>query len=374
MGLMVQIGAGNIGRGLIAPIFNQNGYETVFLDVNQDLINQLNEEESYQVAYQNSNKIKNVNRFSAESSINNQNKINKLFVDADYVSISVGINVLETIADTLTEAIRFMIKNNYEKKIKIIAFENANRATTQLKSYITQRLTANEINEMNEYISFYDSTIDGVIPNINDDSLSLISENYYEVIIEGDNEIDLDEVHLVEDLEPYIYRKLFIVNMGHATLAWYGHLKGYEDIVECAKDQKVINLFNQTTEETLKVLIGLYPNEKSDLIKYQKVIWKRLIENPLSDDVDRIGRNPRVKLHKEERFLKPARMYADMYQKSPVYLLKSMSYGFKYLIDLENLVIKDLSDLRSLIIEVTQLKNSPELLNDLIEECKNIIL
>lgn len=39
---LVQFGAGNIGRSFIGQIFSQNGYEVVFIDLNQTLIQNLN--------------------------------------------------------------------------------------------------------------------------------------------------------------------------------------------------------------------------------------------------------------------------------------------------------------------------------------------
>ena len=35
----LHFGAGNIGRGFIAPVLQENDYEVVFVDVDKDLIN-----------------------------------------------------------------------------------------------------------------------------------------------------------------------------------------------------------------------------------------------------------------------------------------------------------------------------------------------
>ncbi len=47
----VIIGAGQTGRGFIAPILQENGYELVFLDKDQGLADRLKREGHYKVRY-----------------------------------------------------------------------------------------------------------------------------------------------------------------------------------------------------------------------------------------------------------------------------------------------------------------------------------
>ena len=51
MKLAIHFGAGNIGRGFIAPILQENNYEVVFVDVNKELIEQINLFQGYKVSY-----------------------------------------------------------------------------------------------------------------------------------------------------------------------------------------------------------------------------------------------------------------------------------------------------------------------------------
>ena len=49
----LHFGAGNIGRGFITPILQENGYEVALVDVDSDLVNKLNTEEKYSINFLN---------------------------------------------------------------------------------------------------------------------------------------------------------------------------------------------------------------------------------------------------------------------------------------------------------------------------------
>lgn len=367
MPLMVQLGAGNIGRGLIAPFFNDNRYDIAFIDVNQPLINLLNEKDQYSISYQGSTLIRKVVNFSAINSVNNQDAVNKLLLNADYVSVSVGMMVLESIASTLANTIRFFNMNDYKKELTIFAFENSNRASSKLREMIVAELVEAELDYLNEYIKFYDTAIDGVVPDVANDTLDLISENYYEIVIESDEPLNLKGAKWVEDLESYIYRKLFIVNMGHASLAWYGHYHGFEDVVDVTTQPKAVTLFEEATNESLKLLMGMFPNQKKELKQYRENIQIRFTKHPLSDNVQRIGRNPRMKLHKNERFLKPITLYNECFSEMPSNLIEAACYGFAYLISLEKLNLENEQELYDLVVNVTEFNDNNEIVTHLVE-------
>ena len=79
-------------------------------------------------------------------------------------------------------------------------------------------------------------------------------EPFSEWVIDQTNvkgtQIKLDGVLYVEDLLPYIERKLFSVNTGHATTAYTGKHFGYETIDQALEDEKVLQQLKAVLAET----------------------------------------------------------------------------------------------------------------------------
>lgn len=119
--------------------------------------------------------------------------------------------------------------------------------------------------------------------------------------------LKLKTVHYASDLQPYIERKLFSVNTGHATVAYTGKVLGYNTIGEAVKDEKVISQLEKTLAEIRSLLLSKWDFEEQELVDYHKKIVSRF-ENPyISDDIARVGRTPIRKLGYDERFIRPIR-------------------------------------------------------------------
>ncbi len=73
-------------------------------------------------------------------------------------------------------------------------------------------------------------------------------------------DLKLKTVDYVPDLEPYIERKLFSVNTGHATTAYTGKYLGYTTIGDAIKDPKVFNQAKGALAETRSLLLSEFKN------------------------------------------------------------------------------------------------------------------
>lgn len=108
-----------------------------------------------------------------------------------------------------------------------------------------------------QWIGFPDAAVDRIVPLQNMKIHFCSSWAFCEWVIDDTNrkakEIQLEGVHYVADLEPYIERKLFSVNTGHATVAYTGALLGYQTIDEAMQDALVVAQLKSVLQETGKL-------------------------------------------------------------------------------------------------------------------------
>ena len=110
----------------------------------------------------------------------------------------------------------------------------------------------------------------------------------------------------VDDLTPYIERKLFTVNTGHAAAAYYGHNRGKHTIHAALEDPEIREIVHESLAETSHLIVHKHGITAEDQKKYVEKIMTRISNPYLEDVVERVGRAPLRKLSRKERFVGPA--------------------------------------------------------------------
>ena len=92
----VVYGGGNIGRGFLGQLLYQSGFETVFVDVNQAMIDKLNADQSYPIKIVSNEKqeeivIQNVRAVTPDDAVDE-------IATADIIFTSAGVRVLPYVA------------------------------------------------------------------------------------------------------------------------------------------------------------------------------------------------------------------------------------------------------------------------------------
>lgn len=306
----VHFGAGNIGRGFIGQLLHQAGYEVIFIDVNNEIVDEINRKKSYNIRMAEEGEktllVKGVRAIHGQ----NEEEAAQAIAEADLVTTAVGPNILKYIAPVIAKGISLRIKQN-QSPLNVIACENMIGGSTQLKSHVYEALSEAEKESADRMVGFPDAAVDRIVPlQKHDDKLLVMVEQYYEWIV---NQAQIkgatpaiDGVTFVDDLTPYIERKLFTVNTGHAMIAYLGYVLGYETIDQAIRDEYVSRAARGALRESGDMLVAKHGFDKIEHERYIQKILSRF-ENPyISDEVTRVGRSPLRKLSPNDRLVSPA--------------------------------------------------------------------
>lgn len=305
---VVHFGAGNIGRGFIGALFSQSGYHVTFVDIADEVINQLNKEKTYLVKLATEQgEVTKIDHVSGLNNMTQETDVIEAIKTATYLTTAIGPNILPHIAPLIAKGITERVKVS-DEKIYIIACENQISSTDILKKFILEHLDEETKTAMQDKVSFFNSAVDRIVPIQNTKgSLDVLVESYYEWVVETKDTIPhVEGMTIVEELAPFIERKLFTVNTGHAVIAYLGYLANKTTIDETLADPEVLQQVKATLNETGAYLIKQYNLNPDEHEKYINKIIQRFKNPYLNDGVTRVGRSPIRKLGPEDRLVRPA--------------------------------------------------------------------
>jgi mannitol-1-phosphate 5-dehydrogenase len=308
----VHFGAGNIGRGFVGLILHNAGYEVIFADVNAELIDALALSSSYLV--------REVGAGASTSTVDNYRAINSAtheadviaeIATADIVTTAVGPNILRFVAPVIAAALAK--RDASALPLAVMACENAINATDILKAEVVTKLA--DASDLAKAV-FANTAVDRIVPGQPEGAgLDVTVESFFEWAIErppfGDNPPVIPEAHFVDDLAPYIERKLFTVNTGHATTAYHGFIAGATSIAEAIGMPSVLAAVRAVLAETKSLLVAKHDFDPEVQQQYIETNLLRFANDELTDTVERVGRQPLRKLSRNERFVGPAAELAE---------------------------------------------------------------
>ncbi|AKP68280.1 mannitol-1-phosphate 5-dehydrogenase [Companilactobacillus ginsenosidimutans] len=309
----VHFGAGNIGRGFIGETLASNGYAIHFVDVNSTIIDALNQRHEYDIelAAEGHEKI-HVDNVDGINNKDNPDDVVKAIENTDIVTTAIGPKILKFIAELIAKGISARKANNNTTTLDVIACENMIGGSQSLKKEVYTHLSDDDKKFADQYIGFPNAAVDRIVPlQHHEDPLAVSVEPFKEWVVDESQmkhpEIKLDSVVYVKDLEPYIERKLFSVNTGHATVAYTGEYLGYKTIGDAIADDKDLKQVKGALKETGDLLIHKWNFDPAEHKAYQDKILSRFENKFISDDILRVGRTPIRKLGFDERFIRPIR-------------------------------------------------------------------
>ncbi len=313
----VQFGAGNIGRGFTAQLFTESGYEVVFVDVVAEVVGLINDRSSYPIEIVGDNpetviisNIRAVNGTDREA-------VAREIADSSIVCTAVGVNVLKHVAPAIALGIKLRADSGETDPLNIIICENLLHASDILRGHILEQLPAEYAEYVRTKVGFVESVVSRMVPVMTEeqrqrDPLMVVVEEYKKLPVDrrGFVEAIPDIVGFMpyDNFEAYVERKLFTHNLGHATAAYLGYLRGHEYIWQAMGDRAVSDTVKAVLAETGEAQIkknGFTPEEHQAHIDD---LLHRFANVALGDTVARVGRDPIRKLGPNDRLIGGAKI------------------------------------------------------------------
>ncbi|MCC6446037.1 MAG: mannitol-1-phosphate 5-dehydrogenase [Armatimonadetes bacterium] len=310
---LIQFGAGNIGRSFVAQLFSRAGYEVVFVDVMDDLVNALNEKRRYRVEVRDVRSetiwVENVRAVNGKD----REAVAGELASADIAATAVGPNALPYLYPTVALGAERRLESG-ASPLDIIICENLRGAASHVREGLRAHLPGSF--PLEDYIGLVETSIGKMVPIMTEgqrkeDLLWVFAEAYNTLILDRKafrNPVpDVPGLSPKDNMAAYVDRKLFIHNLGHAVAAYLGYLKdpsapylwqavGHPEVQEAAR---------RAMWESARSLIRAYPQEFDEANQGEHIedLLRRFGNRVLGDTVYRVGRDLTRKLSPEDRLI-----------------------------------------------------------------------
>ncbi len=295
---VVLLGAGKIGRGVVAPIVLQAGHSLTMLDVFENTVHELNKAKSYEVFFV-GNKNTNTEKISGfRAEIVGSKEADTAIENADLIFTAVGVNNLKSLFKSILPALETRVR---KAPVDVILCENMVGVEEFVREIINE--FSHNANETNCNLGIASSSISiAVAPT--QDKLNVVRAEYNKIQVNKDGlktDFDIENIEQISPYDHVIAEKLYVFNMAHAFASYVGYLKDYKTVDEALDDEEISASVYKAMYKVADAMAKKF-TLSTEYVCEQVELTKRLINNRnLKDPIVRIATDPVRKLGKNDR-------------------------------------------------------------------------
>lgn len=310
---LVQFGAGNIGRSLTGALFSAAGYEVVFVDVDERLVDALNRQGGYTISVRDENPHE--IRVSGIRAVNASHKdeVAEEVASSDIAATAVGARAFGPVASLLAGG----LVERGGSPLDVILCENLHDAAGTFRKFLVENLPKE--NTAAFPVGLVETSIGKMVPIMPDeirrtDPTMVWAEAYNTIIADEDAFINpvpgVQGLVTKRNFRAYVERKLFVHNLGHAASAYMGYLEGAGFIWEAMEKEHTSKCASGAMRESGRALRLRYPGEwtEAEMGEHIEDLLRRFRNRVLGDTVYRVGRDLPRKLGSDDRIVGAIRM------------------------------------------------------------------
>lgn len=320
---LVLFGAGKIGRSFIGQLFSRGGYEVVFVDTCQPIVEELNSRHNYNVVIKGEvTEVLNIKNVRGVFAGDYQRVIAEI-ANADILAVSVGVGGLCTAIPLIAKGLIQRYQNDPEYPLDIIIAENLRNASEYLEYELKKYLPA--WYPISKLVGLVETSIGKMVPimlkkDFEEDILQVFAEPYNSLILDKlafRNPIpEIEGLAPREQMKPWVDRKLFIHNLGHAATAYLGYLHNHNFVYlyEALGIPSIKNSVREVMLQSADLLLKKYPDEFTleALTNHIDDLLYRFQNKALGDTIFRVGCDLKRKLGPDDRLVGAIRLAMEL--------------------------------------------------------------
>lgn len=368
-------GAGRIGRGFAADVFQQAGYDLVFWDNDDSLMRRMQEKGSYSVLKLGTDHgnttmvISNYRAYTAKQIREFENDA----ATADIIAISVFPKAFPSIAEHLAK-ILIQRRERTDAPIDIVILANIPQSGEAFLKQLRENADDALLDYVNRNVGIDEAivirmAVAATPEMLKKDELVVATNGYPKLYIDGETfkgeKPICDCIEFISNCKAWEQRKMYTYNMVHALFAYMGSHRGCHTVCDCMNDDVLQEIASNALEEVGEALHRAF-GFSAEEIEQWNVACKRNMHNAyLNDQLTRVGMDPVRKLKAGDRLAGAALLCKQM-GVMPYWLTKAIAYTLFYF-NAEDVASKVVTDcvktlgVKQAVIKLCGFEKEPEL-------------
>ena len=319
---IVLIGAGKIGMGYVAEVFDNDGYHLVFINRSPEKIELMNKQGYYTVHMENRHdgtvNRRRISGYEAYSYKTDREHCVRRLAEIDLVCVQIYPNGAQDAIELLAEAIGARVRNGVKRPLNVMFCVNFVYPSRMFREGIDELLeTEAERRYLLENVGFqegltYRGGIDPTPEMLLEDPLMIAAGvafrdgDHLDYIPMGDTFVgarpDTRALRFIDKAEGRMILKIWCGNMAHCYYNVAGYvLGGAKYAHEAAQNDYGVFLTRQALGEAVDAIAGAY-DFGDDVVKDSREMSLPSVETTTPDSITRIVNDPIRKLSRKDRF------------------------------------------------------------------------
>ena len=333
-------GAGRIGRGFVADLFDAAGYRLTLVDQSRELIAALRAAGRYTVVCAEGAGRRRDRLIAGYAALatDQVEEVAGAIAGADLLALAVFPQNFTQVAQQLAHGLRRRWRESPGRALDIILCTNLTHAAAQFGVALQAALPDDLRAAAADHVGIVESL---VIRTVVEPPAHESQREPLLVWTNGYGELPVDRtafrgalpqvagLRLIDNMPAQEVRKLYTYNMCHAVLAYLGALRGHELAIECLADPEIRPVAEGALAEVSRALQAEYGFAADEMARWNAEVIARTDNPSLGDRVTRQAADPQRKLRRTDRLTGPA-LLAYRHGITPDCLAQAIAAALRY--------------------------------------------